>query len=135
MCLLKKCAWPGFVWPAPPTNREILNGLHRHHGDNTERMFRGWSEVWLQPGRRDWNMMAELSAIACPTLIIQGQDDEYGTRAQVDAIADGITGRKQKSCGYPVAAIHPTIRRGGPCWTSPGALSMSHALNCALLHL
>ncbi len=83
---------------------DLQTGLRRHHGDNTEWMFRGWSEVWLQPGRRDWNMMAELSAIACPTLIIQGQDDEYGTRAQVDAIANGVAGPTEilwlPGCGH-----------------------------------
>ena len=70
---------------------DLQTGLRRHHGDNTERMFRGWSEVWLRPGRHAWNMEAELRRVVCPTLVIQGQDDEYGTRAQVDAIAAGVS--------------------------------------------
>ncbi|MCC8987275.1 MAG: alpha/beta hydrolase, partial [Candidatus Contendobacter sp.] len=64
----------------------------------------GWSEVWLRPGRHAWNMEAELRRIVCPTLVIQGQDDEYGTRAQVDAIAAGVSDPAEilwlPSCGH-----------------------------------
>ncbi|MCC8999748.1 MAG: alpha/beta hydrolase, partial [Candidatus Contendobacter sp.] len=67
------------------------DGLRRYHGANTDSMFRGWCDTWLRPDYRDWNMEAELSRITCPALIIQGEADEYGTRAQVDAIAAGIS--------------------------------------------
>jgi len=37
-------------------------------------------------------------------LVVQGEDDEYGTRAQVDAIAAGITGPTEllwlPGCGH-----------------------------------
>jgi pimeloyl-ACP methyl ester carboxylesterase len=67
-------------------------------------MFRGWGDTWLRASRRDWNMEAELSRIVCPALIIQGVDDEYATRAQVDAIAAGISGPTEilwaPACGH-----------------------------------
>ncbi|MBZ4193056.1 MAG: alpha/beta hydrolase [Candidatus Contendobacter sp.] len=69
----------------------LREGLRRHHGDNTELMFRGWSNAWLRPDRRNWEMQAELRRLVCPTLIIQGQGDKYGTRAQVDAIAAEVS--------------------------------------------
>lgn len=69
----------------------LRDGLRRYHGANTDSMFRGWCDTWLRPDYRDWNMEAELSRITCPALIIQGEADEYGTRAQVDAIAAGIS--------------------------------------------
>lgn len=79
-------------------------GLHRYHGDNTDPMFRGWCDTWLRPGYRDWSMEAELPRITCPALIIQGADDEYGTRAQVDAIAAGVAGPAEilwlPGCGH-----------------------------------
>ncbi len=70
----------------------LRDGLRRYHGANTEAMFRGWGDTWLRPERRDWNVADELRRITCPTLIIQGADDEYGTRAQVEAIAAGVFG-------------------------------------------
>ena len=67
-------------------------GLQRYHEDNTEGMFYGWHDTWLRPTRRTWSMTAHLPRITCPTLIIQGAEDEYGSRAQVDAIAAGVAG-------------------------------------------
>jgi pimeloyl-ACP methyl ester carboxylesterase len=60
--------------------------LARHHAD-PESAFRGWNDVWLSPAFRRWNIEAELATIACPVLAVQGEDDEYGTLAQIDAIA------------------------------------------------
>jgi pimeloyl-ACP methyl ester carboxylesterase len=70
----------------------LQEGLRRYHGANTETLFRGWGDTWLRPDRRAWSMEAELRRITCPTLIIQGTDDEYATRAQADAIATKVTG-------------------------------------------
>jgi pimeloyl-ACP methyl ester carboxylesterase len=66
--------------------------LARYHGGNTEMMFRGWAGTWLSPKFRDWNIEDRLPAIVCPTLVMQGEHDEHGTLAQVEAIARGISG-------------------------------------------
>ena len=67
-------------------------GLQRYHGDGVDAIFAGWHETWLRPSRRYWDITAELPRITCPTLLIQGADDEYATRAQLDRIADGVSG-------------------------------------------
>lgn len=72
---------------------DLPKRLAHHHGDKTESIFRGWSDIWLSSAFRDWNIEAELSKITCPSLIIQGEDDEYGTPAQVEAIARRGSGR------------------------------------------
>lgn len=72
----------------------LRKGLQRYHGAKTDSMFRGWCDTWLRADFRDWSMEQALRRIVCPTLIIQGADDEYGTRAQVDAIAEGVAGPK-----------------------------------------
>ena len=69
----------------------LHDGLARHHGDRADDVFAGWSGVWLDPGMRHWDIRPVLARIAAPVLAIQGLDDEYGTRAQVDAIVTGIT--------------------------------------------
>ena len=33
--------------------------LRLYHGDNTERMFRGWADIWLSPEFRDWTIPPE----------------------------------------------------------------------------
>jgi pimeloyl-ACP methyl ester carboxylesterase len=59
--------------------------LARYH-DHADETFRGWNDIWLDPQFRDWNIEEYLAAISCPTLVIQGENDEYGTLAQVEAI-------------------------------------------------
>ncbi len=60
--------------------------LARHHGTNVDGAFLGWSGAWLAPEFRAWNIEPEMGALAAPVLAIQGEDDEYGTLAQVDAL-------------------------------------------------
>lgn len=60
--------------------------LSRYHA-HVDATFWGWNDIWLDPNFRDWNIEEYLTAIRCPVLCIQGENDEYGTRAQVDAIA------------------------------------------------
>ncbi len=65
---------------------DLPQKLARHHADagNT---FRGWNDIWLHPAFRAWNIEETLPRIHCPILAIQGFDDEYGTMAQLEAIA------------------------------------------------
>jgi pimeloyl-ACP methyl ester carboxylesterase len=60
--------------------------LARHHRDAAA-SFRGWADTWLAPAFRDWNIESCLPGIGCPVLAIQGEDDEYGSMAQLAAIA------------------------------------------------
>jgi pimeloyl-ACP methyl ester carboxylesterase len=59
--------------------------LARHHRD-AESTFRGWNDIWLDPRFRDWNIEADVARIVEPILLLQGEDDEYGTIAQVRSI-------------------------------------------------
>lgn len=70
---------------------ELPQRLGRHHADG-ERTFWGWNDIWLDPAFRSWNIEGYLPGITCPVLAIQGADDEYGTRAQVDAVARQVGG-------------------------------------------
>jgi len=70
----------------------LRDRLRTHHGAKVDAMFHGWSDVWLSPAFRDWSMVDLLPAIQCPVLAIQGEDDEYGTPAQVAAITGGVSG-------------------------------------------
>jgi pimeloyl-ACP methyl ester carboxylesterase len=59
--------------------------LGRYH-QNVDATFWGWNDIWLDPDFRSWNIEEYLPAITCPILCIQGEEDEYGTIAQVKAI-------------------------------------------------
>jgi pimeloyl-ACP methyl ester carboxylesterase len=58
-------------------------GRYHQHVDAT---FWGWNDIWLDPRFRAWNIESCLDSIRCPVLVIQGEDDEYGTARQIEAI-------------------------------------------------
>ncbi len=64
--------------------RERLSRYHARVDD----AFRGWADTWLDPAFLDWSLEPEARALSIPTLLIQGTDDEYGTLAQIDRIAE-----------------------------------------------
>jgi pimeloyl-ACP methyl ester carboxylesterase len=59
--------------------------LARYHAD-PDSAFWGWNDIWLDPAFRAWSIEAVLPGLRCPILAIQGEDDEYGTLAQVEGI-------------------------------------------------
>lgn len=77
--------------------------LARFH-DNVDSAFYGWNVTWLMPSMRGWSIEAEMEGIRCPTLILQGEGDEYGTPAQLDAIKQRTGGRAETvllaNCGH-----------------------------------
>lgn len=71
---------------------DLRRRLQRYHGEKTDATFAAWHDTWLSPVFRSWSIEAELPRVTCPTLVLQGEDDEYGTAAQVAAIARGVSG-------------------------------------------
>lgn len=82
---------------------DFLARLGRYH-DDPEHAFRGWNDIWLEPAFRDWDIREDVARIAAPILAIQGESDQYGTMAQIDAIAAGAAGPvrlvKLADCGH-----------------------------------
>ncbi len=70
-------------------NEDLKARLAVYHGQNTDCAFWGWNDVWLHPDFRHWNIEEFLPPIRVPILAIQGENDPYGTPAQVEAIRHG----------------------------------------------
>ncbi len=64
----------------------------RYHKDHTETIFYRWANRWLSLEFSNWNIQKDLSKIICPILVLQGEDDGYGTPAQVEGIAAQVSG-------------------------------------------
>lgn len=67
-------------------NTDLPKRLGKFH-QNVDASFWAWNDVWLNPAFLDWNIESYLPDITCPVLAIQGEDDEYGTLAQIQGIA------------------------------------------------
>ena len=70
--------------------------LTKYHGDKTEAMFMAWTQTWLREDFKDWNIESYLKNIVCPVLVIQGEEDEYGTLKQVQSIVENTVGKSQE---------------------------------------
>ena len=74
-------------------------------------MFRAWTEVWLTPEFRGWNIEEYLPAIDCPLLVVQGEDDQYGTIRQVEAVVTQVRGPAKSlllpHCGHSPHSERP----------------------------
>jgi pimeloyl-ACP methyl ester carboxylesterase len=71
---------------------DLRERLERHHAGNVDALFESWTRVWLSDEFRSWNIEEYLPRVTCPTLVIQGRDDEYGTLRQVEAIRGSVSG-------------------------------------------
>lgn len=77
--------------------------LFKLHGERGDQVLSTWSESWLSDVHGQWNIEAHLPAVKAPVLAIQGDSDEFGTQAQVDAILEGISGAASwivPACGH-----------------------------------
>jgi pimeloyl-ACP methyl ester carboxylesterase len=76
--------------------------LARWHA-NVDNAFRGWNDAWLDPAFRQWDITEPLAYIRVPILLVQGEDDQYGTIAQIEVA--------REECYCPVeVALLPGVR-------------------------
>lgn len=90
--------------------------LQSHHGDNVDGAFLGWHRAWLDPGFRWWNLESFLPAIQVPVLLIQGEEDNYGSVLQLETIERRLPKKPEilllAACGHAPFRDQPeaTIR-------------------------
>ena len=111
--------------------------LGKYHRD-VDVAFWGWNRAWLDPEFRHWRIDEYLAYIRVPILIVQGEDDEYGTAAQVvlaqqetycpvevRMLPDANHAPQVDRPDPPVAGFPPADGRGVPVAAGP----LGHLLN------
>ncbi len=68
---------------------DLRERLTRWHCD-AEMAFNGWHDAWTDPGFERWNVADCIDHWRVPVLAIQGGQDPYGSRAQIDEIGTRI---------------------------------------------
>jgi pimeloyl-ACP methyl ester carboxylesterase len=81
----------------------LKSKLEKYHGNKTDDVFWAWTETWLSDKFSAWNIENYLPLVKCPVLVIQGEEDEYGTLKQVEGIVNKIS-------GVPTKLVLPHIK-------------------------
>ncbi len=66
--------------------------LEKYHPGKVQDVLFAWIETWQRPSFRNWTLVPLLPQITVPVLVIQGEDDEFGSPLQVDAIVQSCAG-------------------------------------------
>lgn len=91
---------------------KLRRRLARYHM-RVDVAFRGWSEAWLNPGFRGWDITRQVAAITVPMLLLQGGEDRYGTTAQL-RVAERATHCPVRTVLIRGAEHSPHIEAPGP---------------------
>ncbi len=89
---------------------DLRERLAKYHAD-VDNAFRGWNDVWLDPGFRAWDISEALAYIRVPILIVQGEQDQYGTTRQIEVA--------QEECYCPVEVALLRNARHSPYREAP----------------
>jgi len=86
------------------THGSLRAKLARYHGEKTDSLFHGWSDTWLDPASEAWDITPQMHAITAPLLLIQGEGDDYGSPAQIEAVTSRAKGHAESllipGCGH-----------------------------------
>ena len=89
---------------------DMKEKMRKYHTE-PETTFYGWADIWLSPEFRAWNIEEYLTGVTCPTLLVQGREDEYGTDRQLDVIEERVDAPTERvtieSAGHSPHLTHP----------------------------
>ncbi len=71
------------------TRGPLREKLAPFHAD-VDGAFWSWNDVWLSAAFRSYDIRQEIAAIKAPLLALQGEEDAYGTLAQIGDIAAAV---------------------------------------------
>ncbi|MCI2285681.1 alpha/beta hydrolase [Colwellia sp. MSW7] len=81
-----------------------IKRLEKWHGSKAKRVLNAWVDIWLSPEFSQWSLRYCIQDVNCPTLIIHGDKDEYGTTAFPHFIAEHVGGYSDmlilNDCGH-----------------------------------
>lgn len=121
----------------------LRDHLRRYHGDNTDDVFWGWALAWEKLCDDGWDVRPLLEKVRVPVLVVQGDDDEYGSAEQYRSIQARVPGgaevRVLPQCRHLLyrdrpaevtTAVSDFVRRvlgGVPLWVQRDALAQKQA--------
>jgi lipoate---protein ligase len=86
--------------------------LARYHGRRTELLFGRLVDAWTGDEAPHGDIESLVRGVQCPVLVIQGTEDEFFTRAQVDALC-ALVAAPVETCYLPGYGHAPHLQAAG----------------------
>ena len=80
---------------------------------DVDNAFKGWNGAWLDPDFRNWDITDALAYIRVPILIVQGENDQYGTISRSRSRKRGMLSARSRSRFCRACVTRRIARRGG----------------------
>lgn len=64
-----------------------MERLAKYHAEKAAWVLNAWTETWCDPKFASWNLDDALRQLKCPSLVIHGELDEYGSISQAEQFA------------------------------------------------
>ena len=81
-----------------------IERLGKWHGKKAKWVLRAWTDVWLSAEFAPWSLDDCIGDVVCPVLAMHGDNDEYGSRAFPEFIANKVAGVSEmllfRDCGH-----------------------------------
>jgi len=91
---------------------DMKEKMSKYHTE-PETTFYGWADIWLSDEFRAWNIEEYLTGVTCPTLLVQGSADQYGTQRQLEVIEETVDAPTEtvmiESAGHSPHISHPDL--------------------------
>ncbi len=82
----------GIIKTKPIYEDKLKPKLFHYHQSKADWVYYSWFNTWTSSSFRDWSIVSELIKIKRPQLILQGENDEFGSLEQVKLIKKHTTG-------------------------------------------
>jgi pimeloyl-ACP methyl ester carboxylesterase len=84
---------------------KLIRIMDRYHSGRAAQLIDAWTSFWLNADPKEWEAGDEIKKIKKPLLLIQGDNDEFGTYNQIDKVTNEAQSKilevaKLPECGH-----------------------------------
>lgn len=92
-------------------NIKLMRLMNRYHNGRAAKLVDAWTSHWLKANPQEWEAGDEIAKIEKPLLLIQGDDDEFGTFKQIDKVAKEAKSKIIKMAKLPQCGHVPHLQQ------------------------
>ncbi len=93
------------------SNNDLLDRMNKYQNGRARQLVDHWTGLWTSMKDKKWDMTKEMKKISCPILLIQGDNDSFGTYAQFDSISKHVISSKVEQLRLPDCGHFPHFEK------------------------